>query len=51
MATLKVFESAGVAHERDPRQFPYGYLTGGTEDHRNAVASFVNKEKPTFTGR
>ena len=26
-------------------------LTGGTEDHRNAVASFVNKEKPTFTGR
>jgi len=26
-------------------------LTGGTEDHRNAVASFVAKEKPTFTGR
>ena len=26
-------------------------LTGDTEDHRNAVASFVNKEKPTFTGR
>jgi len=26
-------------------------LTGDTEDHRNAVAAFVNKEKPTFTGR
>ena len=26
-------------------------LTGDTEDHRNAVTSFVNKEKPTFTGR
>ncbi len=26
-------------------------LTGGTEDHRNAVASFVAKEKPTFRGK
>ncbi len=26
-------------------------LTGATEDHNNAVASFVAKEKPTFTGR
>ena len=26
-------------------------LTGSTEDHHNAVASFVNKEKPTFSGR
>jgi 2-(1,2-epoxy-1,2-dihydrophenyl)acetyl-CoA isomerase len=26
-------------------------LTGSTEDHRNAVASFVAKERPTFTGR
>jgi 2-(1,2-epoxy-1,2-dihydrophenyl)acetyl-CoA isomerase len=26
-------------------------LTGDTEDHRNAVTSFVNKEKPVFTGR
>ena len=26
-------------------------LTGSTEDHRNAVTSFVKKEKPTFTGR
>jgi 2-(1,2-epoxy-1,2-dihydrophenyl)acetyl-CoA isomerase len=25
--------------------------TGSTEDHRNAVAAFVAKEKPTFTGR
>jgi 2-(1,2-epoxy-1,2-dihydrophenyl)acetyl-CoA isomerase len=24
---------------------------GQTEDHRNATASFVNKQKPTFTGR
>ena len=23
---------------------------GATEDHRNAVAAFVNKQKPTFTG-
>lgn len=26
-------------------------LTGGTEDHHNAVASFVAKQKPTFNGR
>jgi len=26
-------------------------LTGATEDHRNAVASFVAKERPTFHGR
>jgi len=26
-------------------------LTGSTEDHRNAVNSFVSKEKPVFTGR
>jgi 2-(1,2-epoxy-1,2-dihydrophenyl)acetyl-CoA isomerase len=26
-------------------------LTGGTEDHRNAVASFVAKQPPTFHGR
>lgn len=26
-------------------------LTGGTEDHHNAVASFVAKEKPTFDGK
>jgi 2-(1,2-epoxy-1,2-dihydrophenyl)acetyl-CoA isomerase len=26
-------------------------LTGSTEDHRNAVASFVAKETPTFHGR
>ena len=25
-------------------------LTGDTEDHRNAVSSFVKKEKPVFTG-
>ncbi|MGD9961050.1 enoyl-CoA hydratase-related protein [Nocardioides sp.] len=25
--------------------------TGSTEDHRNAVAAFVAKEKPVFTGR
>jgi 2-(1,2-epoxy-1,2-dihydrophenyl)acetyl-CoA isomerase len=26
-------------------------LTGATDDHRNAVHAFVNKEKPTFSGR
>lgn len=26
-------------------------LTGSTEDHRNAVESFVAKQKPVFTGR
>ena len=26
-------------------------LTGSTEDHHHAVASFVNKERPTFSGR
>ena len=26
-------------------------LTGDTEDHRNAVAAFVKKEKPAFRGR
>ena len=26
-------------------------LTGGTEDHRNAVTSFVKKEKPVFRGK
>jgi 2-(1,2-epoxy-1,2-dihydrophenyl)acetyl-CoA isomerase len=26
-------------------------LTGGTEDHRAAVAAFVAKEKPVFQGR
>ncbi|MFI7064058.1 enoyl-CoA hydratase/isomerase family protein [Kribbella sp. NPDC050124] len=26
-------------------------LTGDTEDHRNAVAAFVAKQKPTFNGR
>jgi 2-(1,2-epoxy-1,2-dihydrophenyl)acetyl-CoA isomerase len=26
-------------------------LTGSTEDHRNAVASFVAKERPSFNGR
>ncbi len=25
--------------------------TGGSEDHRGAVASFISKEKPTFEGR
>ncbi|MFC0629146.1 enoyl-CoA hydratase/isomerase family protein [Kribbella deserti] len=26
-------------------------LTGDTQDHKNAVASFVAKQRPTFTGR
>jgi 2-(1,2-epoxy-1,2-dihydrophenyl)acetyl-CoA isomerase len=35
-----------VAHESSMMT-----LTGATEDHRNAVAAFVSKEKPTFSGR
>jgi 2-(1,2-epoxy-1,2-dihydrophenyl)acetyl-CoA isomerase len=27
------------------------HLTGSTEDHRNAVAAFLAKRRPTFTGR
>jgi hypothetical protein len=30
MANQNPFASAAVAHERDPREYPYGYLTGGT---------------------
>jgi hypothetical protein len=26
-------------------------LTGATADHKNAVAAFLAKEKPTFEGR
>jgi 2-(1,2-epoxy-1,2-dihydrophenyl)acetyl-CoA isomerase len=26
-------------------------LTGSTEDHRNAVASFLAKDRPVFEGR
>ena len=26
-------------------------LTGSTEDHRDAVDAFVEKEKPVFAGR
>jgi len=32
MANAKVFEAAGEAHERDPREYQYGYLTGGSEE-------------------
>lgn len=35
-----------LAHEAELMR-----LTGSTEDHRDAVASFVAKERPTFTGR
>lgn len=40
MANAKVFESAAEAHERDPRDHPYGYLTGGT-GHLEEVRVFV----------
>jgi hypothetical protein len=32
MANLKSLETAGEAHQRDPRKYPYGYLTGGTDE-------------------
>jgi 2-(1,2-epoxy-1,2-dihydrophenyl)acetyl-CoA isomerase len=35
-----------LAFEADKMNF-----TGASEDHRNAVTAFVNKEKPTFHGR
>jgi len=35
-----------VAYEAEKMNF-----TGASEDHRNAVAAFVAKEKPTFQGR
>jgi 2-(1,2-epoxy-1,2-dihydrophenyl)acetyl-CoA isomerase len=35
-----------LAFEADKMNF-----TGASEDHRNAVSAFVNKEKPTFHGR
>jgi hypothetical protein len=35
-----IFASAAVAHERDPRQYPYGYLTGGSQD-LDSVRVFV----------
>jgi hypothetical protein len=40
MANANVFETAGEAHERDPRQYPYGYLTGGS-DELGSVRVFV----------
>jgi 2-(1,2-epoxy-1,2-dihydrophenyl)acetyl-CoA isomerase len=38
--------AAAVAFEAEQMR-----LTGGTADHRNAVASFLAKQRPTFTGR
>lgn len=32
MTKANVFETAAEAHERDPRGYPYGYLTGGTDE-------------------
>jgi len=32
MARTTDFESAAVAHEQDPRRYPYGYLTGGSDE-------------------
>jgi hypothetical protein len=40
MAKSMVLESAGAAHERDPREYPYGYLTGGS-DELESVRVFV----------
>lgn len=32
MTKSDLFASAAEAHERDPRAYPYGYLTGGSEE-------------------
>jgi hypothetical protein len=40
MARTTDFESAAVAHEQDPRRYPYGYLTGGKEE-LSSVRVFV----------
>ncbi len=32
MSQSDLFMSAAQAHERDPRAYPYGYLTGGSEE-------------------
>jgi 2-(1,2-epoxy-1,2-dihydrophenyl)acetyl-CoA isomerase len=37
---------SSLAHEEELMR-----LTGASEDHRTAVAAFVAKEKPVFTGR
>jgi hypothetical protein len=40
MAKSELFASAAEAHERDPRSYPYGYLTGGS-DELKSVRVFV----------
>lgn len=40
MAESKALATAGEAHERDPRMYPYGYLTGGS-DELKSVRVFV----------
>jgi hypothetical protein len=40
MAKSELFTSAAEAHERDPRSYPYGYLTGGS-DELKSVRVFV----------
>lgn len=40
MTTSTALDSAAEAHERDPRSYPYGYLTGGT-DEMASVRVFV----------
>jgi hypothetical protein len=40
MARSEIFATAAEAHERDPRDYPYGYLTGGT-DELESVRVFV----------
>ena len=40
MPKSELFASAAEAHERDPRDYPYGYLTGG-RDELTSVRVFV----------
>jgi 2-(1,2-epoxy-1,2-dihydrophenyl)acetyl-CoA isomerase len=53
-AAVKSAVAFAAAHPLDEALRFEGELmarTGGSEDHRNAVESFVAKQKPTFTGR
>ncbi len=53
-AAVKEAVAYGAAHSLDETLAFEAQLmrrTGGSADHRNAVQSFVAKEKPTYTGR
>lgn len=45
------FGSAAPLSDALAREAEYMAFTGATADHQAAVAAFLAKEKPTFTGR